>query len=145
MTEQILLEIYKTIFETWRSQVESYWRRSAYFAAFETAAIGASWHLLHEQLWANCALSTLGVLLTLVWLYNNHKVHSYVNHWWSALERIERKLELERNETDFVTQQKGGGFIPYHGLIQTVPAIFLIAWLVLFVAGLLKSCACLHH
>lgn len=36
---QASMEVYKTVFETWRAQVDSYWQRSNYFAAFETAAL----------------------------------------------------------------------------------------------------------
>jgi hypothetical protein len=35
------LEVYKTLFETWRFEVNSHWQRSSYFAAFETVAVAA--------------------------------------------------------------------------------------------------------
>ncbi len=38
-----LMEVYKTISDTWRSQVDSSWQRSTYFAAFEIAALGGCW------------------------------------------------------------------------------------------------------
>ena len=41
-----LFTVYQQLFETWRSQVDSYWQRSNYFAAFETAAIAGCWHIL---------------------------------------------------------------------------------------------------
>jgi hypothetical protein len=37
LTKAERLDLYKIIFETWRSQVDSSWQRSNYFAAFETA------------------------------------------------------------------------------------------------------------
>ncbi len=40
------MEVYKTIFDTWRSQVDSSWQRSSYFAAFEIAAVGGCWLLV---------------------------------------------------------------------------------------------------
>ena len=43
------MEVYKTIFETWRSQVDSYWQRNTYFAAFETAALAGCWYLVEHS------------------------------------------------------------------------------------------------
>ena len=43
------MDVYKVMWDTWRSQVDSYWQRSGYFALFETAAIGgclATWRRL---------------------------------------------------------------------------------------------------
>lgn len=42
------LEVYRNAYETWRFEVDSYWQRNAYFAAFETAAIGGCWYLLEK-------------------------------------------------------------------------------------------------
>jgi len=140
-----LLKVYEQIFHTWRSQVDSYWQRSNYFAAFESAAVAGCWHILnteHRQPWAGCTMSVLGIALTAVWLYNNHKTHGYVRYWWEKLADIEKEADLKSYRADFVTQQKGGGLIPYSYLLQAVPVIFLAAWLVLFVWSLLLSCAC---
>jgi hypothetical protein len=138
-----LYEVYGLLFETWRFQVDSYWQRSSYFAAFETAAIAGCWELLkHKDLWAACTLSVLGFLLTMIWLYNNYKTHKYVSHWWNSLCETEAKLGLRDNDMDFVSQQKGGGLMPYRHVVQAVPLIFSLAWLILFVRTLLVSCAC---
>ena len=40
------MEVYKAVFETWRSQVDSSWQRSNYFAAFETAGLAGGWLLV---------------------------------------------------------------------------------------------------
>jgi len=45
----VSIEVYKVVFETWRSQVESYWQRSNYFAAFETAALTGCWYLVEHK------------------------------------------------------------------------------------------------
>lgn len=144
-TEEKLFKVYEQLFETWRSQVDSYWQRSNYFAAFETAAIAGCWHILtveHRVPWAGCTMSGLGIVLTIVWFCNNQKTHKYVLHWWNALEKIEDKVGLRPYEADFVTRQKGGGFPRYSYLLQAVPVIFLVAWAALFVWSLLLSCAC---
>jgi len=141
--DEKLFQVYTQIFETWRSQVDSYWQRSNYFAAFETAAIAGCWHILsrqHDEIWAGGVVSILGIALTIVWLYNNHKTHGYVLYWWESLRVIESKLDVAG--TDFVTQQKGGGLPPYRYLIQIVPIIFLMAWSILFIWSLLLSCTC---
>jgi hypothetical protein len=147
--DQKLLKVYKQIFETWRSQVNSYWQRSNYFAAFETAAIAGCWHILttpKKEIWAGFIMACLGIALTIVWLYNNYKTHKYVVYWWDALGKLEKKIRLVEYEADFVTRQiGGGGCMPYHCLVQVVPAIFLIAWLFLFVWSLWLSCACSGH
>ena len=74
-------DLYKVLFDTWRSQVDSYWQRSNYFAAFETVAVAACWHLLDtKHFWTEVGLSILGILLTITWYLNNRKTHSYVRH-----------------------------------------------------------------
>lgn len=134
-------ELYKSILETWRSQVDSYWQRSNYFAAFETAAIAGCWHL-HETTKARTVVvvSVLGVLLTVIWLLSNSATHSYVLYWWNALAKTEKKLPVEAG-FDFVTQHPGsGGLVPYSWLIQLVPIIFAIAWLCLLGLGIDALC-----
>ena len=144
MDQDELLTIYQTIFETWRSQVDSYRQRSAYFAAFETAAIAGCWDVLRQNktLWVGILLAILGSFLTFAWIYNNHKVHKYVVHWWDSLRKLEKQLHMDAEGTDFVTQQQGGGFPPYSMLVQVVPVLFLIGWLSLFVWGVALWCGC---
>jgi hypothetical protein len=143
--QEQLVKVYEQIFDTWRSQVDSYWQRSNYFAAFETAAIAGCWHVLtmeHRVSWAGTALSFLGIALTIVWIINNHKTHKYVRYWWDSLKTVEDKIGLTPHEVDFVKRHPGTGFPRYRYLAQIVPAIFLIAWVTLFVWSLVLSCAC---
>jgi hypothetical protein len=132
-----LLDIYKVIFQTWRWQVDSYWQRSSYFAAFETAAIAGCWHLVEQKRWQGLLVSVLAILLTVVWFLNNLKTHGYVDYWWRALTKIEAKLGTQN--VSFVTNQGGSRYVQYHHLMQAVPVIFLSAWLVL-VALATKAC-----
>lgn len=120
-----ILGTYKVMFETWRWQVDSYWQRSSYFAAFETAAIVGCWHLVDQKQWAGLPLSILGILLTIVWFLNNRKTHGYVDYWWRSLARIEAELG---EGVSFVTNQRGSRHVQYHQLVQAVPIIFVSAW-----------------
>jgi hypothetical protein len=120
------IEIYKTIFDTWRWQVDSYWQRSSYFAAFETAAIAGCWYLVEKKNSLGVLLALLGILLTAVWFLNNRKTHGYVEYWWKALGQLEANLGAE--DATFVTRQSGSHYLPYRALVQAVPVIFLAAW-----------------
>jgi hypothetical protein len=141
-----LIDVYKTTFDTWRSQVDSYWQRSNYFALFETAAIGGCWHLVSGQhALAGVGLSLLGIALTVVWYRNNTKTHAYVRHWWDALMAIESHLHLGPN--DFATQlerkqeerHKSEGDTAYRRLIQQVPILFGVAWTALLFVGVIRA------
>lgn len=136
-------EQYKLLFEVWRSQVDSYWQRSSYFAAFETVALAACWNLLDSRhLWTEIGLAILGVALTIVWYMNNLKTHSYVRHWWTAIMNLEEQLGLGANA--FATQiEKQHKSFKYRRLVQTVPVLFGAAWLALLTAGGLRIiCYC---
>ena len=78
------MDVYKVMWDTWRSQVDSYWQRSGYFALFETAAIGGCWYLASGrcllEMVAGIGSSILGIALTAVWHRNNEKMHIYVRH-----------------------------------------------------------------
>lgn len=129
-----IIDIYKSLFETFRWQVDSYWQRSSYFAAFETAAIAGCWYLLDKDnkwLWAGFSVSILGTALTIVWFLNNHKTHAYVEYWWNALPLIEGPLGV-----NLARGQRGGGCIRYSYLVQAVPVMFFLAWSALLVWGL---------
>jgi hypothetical protein len=145
------IEVYKAMFDTWRSQVDSYWQRSNYFALFETAAIGACWHLVSSchkpEVGAGIILVAFGISLTVIWYYNNKKVHAYVRHWWVAMTEIEERLNLAPN--DFAGQlhrkqeaedkdQKEGGKFDYSKLIQYVPGLFGLAWIALFLIAVVR-------
>ena len=136
-------EIYHSILETWRSQVDSYWQRSSYFAAFETAALAGCWHLLEKpEPVEGVTVAFLGVLLTGVWFLSNTATHTYVLYWWNSLKKIEKTLSLDQTGLDFVTRHPGSGnAIPYRWLVQMVPVIFAIAWIFLFATGVNTMCA----
>jgi len=127
------MEIYKTIFETWRSQVDSWWQRSNYFAAFELAALAGCWHLVESgHLWTALLGSILGISLTIVWWSSNSAVHNYVDYWWASIRKIEQKVSLQDEGFDFVGQHPGShGWVRYSRLVQIVPGLFMAAWIVL--------------
>lgn len=144
-TEGKLLRVYEQIFDTWRSQVDSYWQRSNYFAAFETAAIAGCWHLLEKRyLRTEITASLIGIALTIVWAVSNSKTHAYVRHWWKAIIQMEEALHLSPN--DFAKQlENKPKEVPYRSLIQAVPILFGLVWLILFILGLTFSCKCEAH
>jgi hypothetical protein len=126
---------YKLLFDIWRSQVDSYWQRSSYFAAFETVALAACWHLLDtKHLWTELGFGILGISLTIVWYVNNWKTHAYVRHWWEAIISLEKQLGLGANA--FATQiERQHKSVKYRNLMQAVPVLFVAAWIALLAAG----------
>src|SRR5947209_15084 len=105
-----LAESYKTVLETWRFQVNSYWQRSSYFAAFETVAMAGYWKLLREPGVPRCVavvFGILGIALTIVWWLSNRKTRDYVEYWWRSLMELEAKLELQSGGTDYATRLEG--------------------------------------
>ena len=139
-----LLEMYKSLFETWRFEVNSHWQRSSYFAAFETVAIGACWTVLNRppgSEWASVVLSVLGILLTAVWYLSNGKTHFYAVYWLRKVALIEERL-IQHGEPgiDFANQilNRSRGWMRHRHLVQAVPLIFLLAWIFLLVFGVRK-------
>jgi hypothetical protein len=123
------LEVYRNVYETWRFEVNSYWQRNAYFAAFETAAIGGCWYLLEKQTAVMGLLfSILGTGLSLLWLWNNVAVHKYIKYWWQCIKDTERALGLHDSATDFANKHPGSSLKPSLGA-KLVPVIFSLAWL----------------
>jgi len=142
MNTKDLIELYKSLFETWRFEVNSHWQRSSYFAAFETVAVGACWKLLTDNStprWAGPVLAVLGVFLTVVWFNNNEKTHFYAVYWLKKVATIERTL-VQRGEGDIdfaaqILNRRRTGFIRHRHLVQAVPVIFFMAWMILFGYG----------
>jgi hypothetical protein len=144
MDTKELLELYKSLFETWRFEVNSHWQRSSYFAAFETVAVAACWKLVSDPYFAGegGALAALGILLTAVWYRNNNKTHFYAVYWLEKVAEIERALMQRTGEAiDFAAQilrRPRTGHIRHRHLVQAVPVIFFIAWMILLSAGIHK-------
>src|ERR1700733_11810374 len=139
-TEELLVRMHAQLFEIWSSQVDSYWQRSNYFAAFETAALAGCWYVLDKQyLKTGIVFSLLGINLTIIWTLSNSKTHAYVRHWWEAIISVEKQLKLTPNDfaTKIEEQQKA---LPYRTVIKGVPILFGVAWVTLFVLGLQLSC-----
>lgn len=143
------MEVYKAVFETWRSQVDSYWQRLNYFAAFETAAITGGWLLVSgpriSEVGAGCLFSALGIALTVVWHKSNDKMSRYVRHWWNSIRECERELrlhpydfaqKLEEQQDKQKAEQKTA---EYHVLIQYVPKLFGVGWIALLVIAVYRG------
>lgn len=134
------VEVYRNVYETWRFEVNSYWQRNAYFAAFKTAAIGGCWYLLEKQnLIMGLLFSILGTGLSLLWLWNNIAVHEYIKYWWQCTKDAEKALGLNDNATDFANKHPGSRLKPSLGA-KLVPVIFSLAWLSLVGYAMYHRC-----
>lgn len=148
MDRKELLDMYKSLFDTWRFEVNSHWQRSSYFAAFETVAIAACWKLVKDSSVPRvegAVLSVLGFLLTIVWFLNNQKTHFYARYWLERVGLVEQKLGLKDEALDFATQilnRPRTDLMKHPYLVQAVPMIFFVLW-----AGLFFSVVwpCLRH
>ena len=83
----------------------------------------------------------MGIVLTFVWYLNNQKTRCYARFWLGAVERIESKLIAHTGEQDIgfatqITNRPRTDLISHPVLVQTVPILFLIAWLTLLFFGL---------
>jgi hypothetical protein len=94
------VEVYKQTLETWRYEVNSYWQRSSYFSALETAAIAGCWFVAKDTPWLGLTFSILGFASSIIWLITSIAVHGYVKYWWSAVKVSEARLQLEIDKTD---------------------------------------------
>jgi hypothetical protein len=93
-SEDTVVQLYWAILETWSTQVDSYWTRTNYFAAFEIAAIAGTWVLLGvKDLTLGHLCVALAGLLTAAWIYSNLRSHAYVQYWWDVLKDIEARTE----------------------------------------------------
>jgi hypothetical protein len=125
-------EVYRTTFETWRYEVDSYWQRNSYFAAFQTAALAGCWYVFeHCYLWPALAFSGLGIASAIIWLRTSQAVHSYVRYWWDCMKEIETRLHLQDNGLAFACRHPGSGKHPSR-LVHMIPRLFAAAWLVIF-------------
>ena len=137
-------EVYKEAFETWRYEVDSYWQRNNYFSAFETAAIAGCWYIVeHSHPWIASAFSLLGGASALIWLLTSIAVHKYVQYWWGAIQQAEHSLSLGTQKLNFATKHPGSGMLARPSiLVQMVPCLFIVAWLVVLVFSLHTLCTC---
>jgi hypothetical protein len=137
--EDTAVQLYWAVLETWDTQVDSYWTRTNYFAAFEIAAMAGTWVLLGEKdLTLGHLCLPLALVLTAGWIFSNLKSHGYVEYWWNVLKEIEARDEWVR-KPDYVSnyetrRRKRAALLklPYSVFTNWfVPIFFLVAWLLL--------------
>jgi hypothetical protein len=135
-------EVYKTIFETWRYEVNSYWQRNSYFAAFEVAALAGCWHVVEQaHRWSGLAFSFAGLVSTVAWLVTSVAVHRYISYWWESIKHIEGKLLLVDSGFDFAKKHPGSGLHPSRW-VHVIPVLFMGAWVVILVFAIRCLCSC---
>jgi hypothetical protein len=123
------IEVFKTTVETWRYEVDSYWQRNNYFAAFEIAALAGCWYVTeHAHLWTGLAFSVFGILSALIWYSTSLAVLHYVRYWWSAVKIAEGKLKLSASELDFASRIPSSGLHPSFWIL-CIPILFVVAWI----------------
>jgi len=154
----IFSERFESAMSAWKFQVDSYWTRNSYFALFETAAAAGVWKLIEcKHWWTSLAFSVGLVVLTLLWLFNNRRLHEYISYWWERA----GKAEEAYTQSGGISQENKPGWvflvhkyesnrpnrnasIPYHNSIQVIPVLFLLSWV--WTAGIsLIDLACNCH
>ncbi len=139
---ELKTEVYKTICETWRYEVDSYWQRNNYFAAFETVALAGCWYVVeHHHPWSGVLFSILGVISTIVWLITSVAVHRYIDYWWKSIQKVEDELSLKDYKFNFATAHPGSGLHP-SGWVHVVPLLFMAAWIVILAVAFRCLCLC---
>lgn len=143
-------DVYKEIFHTWRYEVDSYWQRNNYFAAFETAALAGCWYVVEPQrhLWVGLGFALLGLASATIWRLTSEAVHNYVSYWWIAVKDVEEKLTLGCEGLDYATQHTGSGR-PLgqrpSRLVLHIPVLFMLAWIVIAAFAAHSLCSCRGH
>jgi hypothetical protein len=137
--EDTVIQLYWAILETWAAQVDSYWTRTNYFAAFEIAAVAGTWAVLNanDLVVGRCSL-LLAFFLTASWIFSNVKSHDYVMYWWKALGEIEAREEWKKKPdyiSNYETRRKMRpvlGKLPYSDFTNwLVPVFLLLVWVCL--------------
>jgi len=142
MTPELTQEVYKEALTTWRYEVDSYWQRNSYFAAFETVALAGCWYVIeHRHLFSGVAFAVLGTISTVVWLITSIAVHRYIDYWWKSIHRAEDALSLSESRLDFATMHPGSHLHPSFW-VHVIPCLFMAAWLVIAGVALCGLCSC---
>jgi len=137
--EDTIIQLYWAVLEAWSAQVDSYWTRANYFAAFEIAAIAGTWVVLNAcDFRVGHWLLLLAVFLTASWIFSNVKSHDYVTYWWKVLEEIEGREEWKK-KPEYVSKYEVRrkkrpvlGKLPYSFFTNwLVPIFFFIVWVCL--------------
>jgi hypothetical protein len=135
-------EVYKTVFETWRYEVDSYWQRNNYFAAFETVALAGCWYVVeHAHRWVGLAFSVAGFVSATIWLITSVAVHRYLSYWWRSIQEIEAAPEFRKNRLDFATRHPGSRGLHPSFLVHVIPALFMFTWIVILLFTIHCLCA----
>jgi hypothetical protein len=122
--------VYKTIFETWRCQVDWFWQRNNYFAAFEIGALAGCWYVVeHSHPWLGLVLAVAGLASTLAWFVTSIVTHRYADYWRESIQHIEHELALKDFGCDFMTKNPRTR-LPW---VHAIPVFFMLAWIAIFV------------
>jgi hypothetical protein len=145
MDERSLQEDFKTALNIWQFQINSFWSRNSFFAAFHSAIMAAVWQISKNasmmapgRRLAATGFCYAGIFLSLVWLVNNVRVHQYIVYWWTRASSIEKLLNREENArlVQGYEGRRPGKLVPgqYHVWMNLSPVLFIGVWVVIRIA-----------
>lgn len=144
--QQSGLDLYKVANETWRFQVQEFWTRNSYFAAFETAASAGTVKLMETHLRLAACVSGLGIVLTFLWLLSNDRLQEYIRFWWDKMIEIEEANAAHQSDPHRTSLRLAADFSRwrsgrpnhhprwpwrYSSLVQLIPVLFQMLWFAL--------------
>jgi len=139
-------DLYKIANENWRFQIQQFWSRNSYFAAFQTASIAGVVKLSESHVIVARWFCGAGIALALLWWLSNDRLQQYNRFWWEKLIELEKRYIPDANgprlAADFARWRASRPHrlprVPwrYSSLPQLVPVVFIAAWAVLFVAAI---------
>jgi len=139
MEQTQLRDTLKLALDAWRFQIDSYWTRNSYFVTFHTAIMAAVWEITKNKdlpdsrRLAAGGFCYAGMILALLWLVNNIRVHQYILYWWRKAEGIEKLLGGPEDARLVLGYDKHRlpKLIPgdYHLWMNSIPVLFLIVWI----------------
>ncbi len=145
MDEQSLQQDFKTALDIWQFQINSYWSRNSFFAAFHSAIMAAVWQVSKNA--ASMAplrkltaegICYAGTFLAFVWLVNSIRVHQYITYWWTRAASIEKLMSREERACliQGYDNRRPPKVIPgeYHIWMNMIPVLFIGLWLVIRIA-----------
>lgn len=142
MDEESLRENLKTALDLWRFQIDSYWSRNSYFVTFHSAIMAAIWQVSKNaatmlplrRLAAQC-ICYVGILLAVVWMINNIRVHQYIMYWWKRACAIEQAFNTPESARLLLDLGARGTSRSRRGQNQiwmnSLPILFLLVWLLI--------------
>jgi hypothetical protein len=130
--------------DAWKFQIDSYWTRMSHFAVFELAFAAGLWKIFETQqhYFTSVGLAFGAIVLTIIWIVNNSRLHEYILYYWSRIGHFESLLALSPDDSIVLHFKKNRHHkrFPgeYHIYIQMIPMLFLAGWFWMFIWSICK-------